>query len=150
MNGSSPTLGHFYLKFFFSNVVDKSGDVASFLFQVQGKENYFIGQLWKQQTTWGILTGAKTKLLLFLQKKGNYQHALYCLLACVRGLREGSDFPQLPECLHNVSILWIHSISPIFGPLLLSLFSLAMQFNWLYRHNSWWVNWSGVRQSKVY
>ena len=45
MNGSSPTLGHFYLKFFFSNVVDKSGDVASFLFQVQGKENYFIGQL---------------------------------------------------------------------------------------------------------
>lgn len=40
------------------------------------------------------------------KKKGNYQHALYCLLACVRGLREGSDFPQLPECLHNIAEIY--------------------------------------------
>jgi len=37
------------------------------------------------------------------KKNGNPQHALYCLLACVRGLRDGSDFPQLPECLHNIA-----------------------------------------------
>lgn len=37
------------------------------------------------------------------QKKGNLQHGLYCLLACVRGLKDGSEFQQLPECLHNVS-----------------------------------------------
>ena len=38
------------------------------------------------------------------QKKGNLRHALYCLLACVRGLKDGSHFQQLPECLHNVSV----------------------------------------------
>lgn len=40
------------------------------------------------------------------KKKGNYQHALYCLLACVRELKEGSDFPQLPECLHNIAEIY--------------------------------------------
>lgn len=38
--------------------------------------------------------------------KGNFQHALYCLLACVRGLKEGSDFPHLPECLHNIAEIY--------------------------------------------
>lgn len=40
------------------------------------------------------------------KKKGNAQHALYCLLACVRGLKEGSVFQQLPECLHNIAEIY--------------------------------------------
>lgn len=40
------------------------------------------------------------------KKKGNTQHALYCLLACVRGLKEGSVFQQLPECLHNIAEIY--------------------------------------------
>lgn len=40
------------------------------------------------------------------KKKGNSRHALYCLLACVRGLKEGSQFHQLPECLHNIAEIY--------------------------------------------
>ncbi|KAJ7354953.1 hypothetical protein OS493_029062 [Desmophyllum pertusum] len=40
------------------------------------------------------------------KKKGNSQHALYCLLACVRGLKDGSKFQQLPECLHNIAEIY--------------------------------------------
>lgn len=51
------------------------------------------------------------------QKKGNLQHGLYCLLACVRGLKDGSEFQQLPECLHNVSTpvwSWPFSVLSLF------------------------------------
>lgn len=40
------------------------------------------------------------------KKKGNLRHALYCLLACVRGLKDGSHFQQLPECLHNIADIY--------------------------------------------
>lgn len=40
------------------------------------------------------------------KKKGNLRHALYCLLACVRGLKDGSHFQQLPECLHNIAEIY--------------------------------------------
>ncbi|XP_020608104.1 consortin-like isoform X2 [Orbicella faveolata] len=40
------------------------------------------------------------------KKKGNLQHGLYCLLACVRGLKDGSEFQQLPECLHNIAEIY--------------------------------------------
>ncbi|KAL9953256.1 hypothetical protein ACROYT_G040642 [Oculina patagonica] len=40
------------------------------------------------------------------KKKGNLQHALYCLLACVRGLKDGSEFQQLPDCLHNIAEIY--------------------------------------------
>ncbi|XP_058942417.2 uncharacterized protein [Pocillopora verrucosa] len=40
------------------------------------------------------------------KKTGNLRHALYCLLACVRGLKDGSHFQQLPECLHNIAEIY--------------------------------------------
>ena len=43
------------------------------------------------------------------KRKGNYNHAILCLLGCLKGLKPGSHFLFLPQCLQEIAGLYAKS-----------------------------------------